>query len=73
MKKQTSAELFSFKMTLLPNGNIDLSMQNVNPEEFQKVMEHGLPSYDGSHSIGCMIRYFKKAYSEIMEKSQNYI
>tara|TARA_X000001382_G_scaffold97366_1_gene71733 strand:+ start:368 stop:598 length:231 start_codon:yes stop_codon:yes gene_type:complete len=72
-KRSTSAELFSFKMTLLPNGNVDLSMQSVNPEDFQKVMDKGMPSYEGSHSIGCMIRYFKKACGEIMEKSRNYL
>ena len=72
-KRKTNAELFSFRMTLLPNGNVDLSMESVNPEEFEKVMDRGMPNYEGSHSIGCMIRYFKKSCGEIMEKSRNYI
>ena len=39
--------------------NIDIRMESVNPEELIKVMEHGLPDYDGSHLNSISDKFFK--------------
>jgi len=72
-KKQHKANLFSFNAYFNQDGNIELIWDGVKPEEFEAVMNEGMPEYDGSHSIASLLRYLRSMADEMMEKSNRYI
>jgi hypothetical protein len=45
----------------------------VKPEEFEGVVNNGLPEYDGGHSIATLLRYLKSWSDEAIDKSARYI
>jgi hypothetical protein len=67
------ASLFKFEANLLPNGKVELLCESVKPEEFEGVINNGLPEYDGAHSIASLLRYLKSWSDEALEKSARYI
>jgi hypothetical protein len=67
------AKLFNFEVNLMQDGKLELLCDCVNPEEFEKTMNNGLPEYDGAHSIATLLRYVKSMSDEIIEKSGKYV
>ena len=67
------ASLFKFEANLLPNGKVELLSESVKPEEFEAVMNKGMPEYDGSHSIASLLRYLQSSSNEALEKSTRYV
>jgi len=67
------AFLFKFEANLLQNGKVELLSDCINPEELEKVINKGLPDYDGAHSVASLVRYLSSMSKEIMEKSGRYI
>ena len=72
MPKTQLAELFSFKAYLNQDGKGDTRMESVNPEELIRVMEHGLPDYEGTFKLASLVRYLKTAGDEMINKSTIY-
>ena len=72
MPKTQLAELFSFKAYLNQDGKVDMRMESVNPEELIRVMEHGLPEYEGTFKLASLIRYLKTTGDEMINKSTIY-
>jgi len=67
------AKLFSLEANLLNNGNVELVWDGVDPEEFERTMNLGMPAYEGSHSVASLIRYLRTVGDEVMEKSRTYV
>jgi|TARA_R100001463_G_scaffold38024_3_gene81760 hypothetical protein len=67
------ASLFKFEANLLTNGKVELLCESVRPEEFEGVINNGLPEYDGAHSIASLLRYLKSWSDEAIDKSARYI
>ena len=67
------ASLFKFEANLLSNGKVELLSESVKPEEFESVVNSGLPQYDGAHSIASLLRYLKSWSDEALEKSTRYV
>ena len=42
---------------MLQDGKVELLSDCINPEELEKVINKGLPEYDGAHSIASLVRY----------------
>jgi len=59
MAQNKLAELFSFKAYLNQDGKVDIRMESVNPEELIRVMERGLPDYEGTFKLASLVRYDK--------------
>ena len=72
MPRNELAELFSFKAYLDQNGKVDIRMESVNPEELIWTMETHLPHYEGTFKLASLIRYFKTAGDEMLNKSTIY-
>ena len=65
MPKTHLAELFSFKAYLNQDGKVDIRMESVNPEELIRVMERGLPEYEGTFKLASLVRYLKMTGDEM--------
>ena len=72
MPRNSLAELFSFKAYLNQDGKVDIRMESVNPEELIRVMEHGLPQYEGTFKLASLVRYLKTAGDEMINRSTIY-
>ena len=72
MPKNQLAELFSFKAYLNQDGKVDIRMESVNPEELIRVMEHGLPQYEGTFKLSSLVRYLKTTVDEMLNRSTIY-
>ena len=72
-KKQHKANLFQFTAYLKQDGNIELNMDGVTPEDLESVMNSGMPEYEGSHSIASLLRYLRSMGNEMLDKSRQYI
>jgi hypothetical protein len=48
-------------------------MDSVDPEQFSRLMEKDLPSYEGTFKVASLLRYLKSVGDEMMEKSSRYI
>jgi len=72
-KKQHKANLFQFTAYLKQDGNIELNMDGVTPEDLESVMNSGMPEYEGAHSIASLLRYLRSMGDEMLEKSRQYI
>ena len=44
-------------------------MESVNPEELIRVMERGLPDYEGTFKLASLVRYLKTTGDEMLNKS----
>lgn len=72
-KKKPRAELFKFTAHMNDRGNVELDMDAVNPEEFVKAMEAGMPSFDCAFQIASLVRYLKSMGDEMIDKSGRYL
>ena len=72
MAQNKLAELFSFKAYLNQDGKVDIRMESVNPEELIRVMERGLPDYEGTFKLASLVRYLKTTGDEMLNKSTIY-
>ena len=72
MPKTQLAELFSFKAYLNQDGKVDIRMESVNPEELIRVMENGLPEYEGTFKLASQVRYLKTTGDEMLNRSTIY-
>lgn len=70
---QKKAKLFSLEANLLTNGNVELTWDGVDPDDFEREINLGMPMYEGSHSVASLIRYLRTVGDEVMEKSRSYI
>ena len=73
MAKQHKANLFQFTAYLKQDGNIELNMDGVTPEDLESVMNSGMPEYDGAHSLASLLRYLRSMGNEMLDKSRQYI
>jgi hypothetical protein len=48
-------------------------MESVNSEEFIRIMEHGMPEYEGTFKVASLLRYFNKAGNEMINKSNDFV
>jgi len=71
--KHPKAELFKFTAHMNDRGNIELDMDSVDPEQFARLMEKDLPTYEGTFKVASLLRYLKSVGDEMMEKSSRYI
>jgi hypothetical protein len=72
-KKQHKANLFQFTAYLKQDGNIELNMDGVTPEDLESVMNSGMPEYEGAHSLASLLRYLRSMGNEMLDKSRQYI
>ena len=72
MPKTHLAELFSFKAYLNLDGKVDIRMESVNPDELIRVMERGLPEYEGTFKLASLVRYLKTTGDEMLNRSTIY-
>jgi hypothetical protein len=72
-QKKPRAELFKFTANMNDRGNIELDMDVVNPDEFTKVMEQGMPSFENTFEVASLIRYLQSMGNEMMDKSRRYL
>ena len=72
-KKQNKANLFQFTVYLKQDGNVELNMDGVTPEDLESVMNSGMPEYEGAHSIASLLRYLRSMGNEMLDKSRQYI
>ena len=73
MPKTQLAELFSFRAYLNQDGKVDIRMESVNSEEFIRIMEHGMPEYEGTFKVASLLKYLNKAGSEMINKSNDFV
>ena len=67
------AQLFSLTAHLRQDGKIELNKEMVRPEELEKEMDAGMPTYEGTHSIASLLRYLNSCADDIIEKSTKYV
>jgi hypothetical protein len=72
-QKKPRAELFKFTANMNDRGNIELDMDVVNPDEFTKIMEAGMPSFENTFEVASLIRYLQSMGNEMMDKSRRYL
>ena len=72
-KKQHKANLFQFTAYLKQDGNIELNMDGVTPEDLESVINSGMPEYEGVHSIASLLRYLRSMGNEMLDRSRQYI
>tara|TARA_A200000159_G_scaffold135519_1_gene134646 strand:- start:223 stop:450 length:228 start_codon:yes stop_codon:yes gene_type:complete len=71
--KKTKALLFNLTASMNDRGDIELEVDSVNPEDYIRTMEAGMPSYEGTYKVASLIRYLKSVSEEILEKSGRYV
>ena len=57
--KKTKALLFNLTASMNDKGDIELEVDSVNPEDYIRTMEAGMPSYEGTYKVASLIRYLK--------------
>ena len=71
-QRKPRAELFKFTAQMNDRGNIELDMDSVNPDEFVKIMEQGMPSIENTFEVASLIRYLQSMGNEMMDNSRRY-
>lgn len=71
-QRKPRAELFKFTAQMNDRGNIELDMDSVNPDEFVKIMEQGMPSFENTFEVASLIRYLQSMGNEMMDNSRRY-
>tara|TARA_R100001163_G_scaffold26015_1_gene21208 strand:+ start:2496 stop:2699 length:204 start_codon:yes stop_codon:yes gene_type:complete len=66
-------DLFKITAKLNDKGSVELDMDYVEPDQFVRVMEKDLPSYEGTFKVASLLRYLKSVGNEMLEKSSRYI
>jgi hypothetical protein len=72
-RKKSKAILFEFAATMNDKGHIELNMDSVNPDDYVRVMEQGVPEYDATFKVASLIRYLKSMGDEMIDKSSRYL
>ena len=54
------------------DGKVDIRMESVDPEELIRVMENGIPAYEGTFKLASLVRYLKETGNEMINKSSIY-
>jgi len=54
-------------------GDVELEVETINPDDYVRVMESGLPEYEGTYKVASLVRYLKSMGDEILEKSGRYV
>ena len=72
-KKRPRADLFKLTAVMNDKGNVEMDMDCVNPEQFIRAMEAGMPSFDGTYKIASLVRFLKSIGDEAREKSSRYV
>ena len=72
-QKRPRAELFKLTACMTERGNIELNMDAVNPDEFVKIMEQGMPQYESTFEVANLIRFLQSMGNEMIEKSGRYV
>ena len=72
-QKKPRAELFKFTAQMNDRGNIELDMDSVKPDEFVKIMEQGMPSFENTFEVASLIRYLQSMGNEMMDNSRRYL
>jgi|TARA_R100001463_G_scaffold69408_1_gene122884 hypothetical protein len=52
---------------------VEILYDAVEPEEFEKTMNMGLPMYEGTNKVGDFIRYLRSIAQEVMDKSGRFL
>ena len=73
MKSKVKAKLFSLEAFLNKDGNVEILYDTVDPNEFEKTMNLGLPMYEGTNKVAQLIKYLKSMAQEVMDKSGRYV
>jgi hypothetical protein len=73
MKSKVKAKLFSLEAFLNKDGNVEIFYDAVDPNEFEKTMNLGLPMYEGTTKVAQLIKYLKSMAQEVMDKSGKYV
>ena len=73
MKSKVKAKLFSIEAFLNRDGNVEVLYDSVDPDEFEKTMNMGLPMYEGTTKVTQFIKFLKSKAKEIMDKSGGYL
>jgi hypothetical protein len=67
------ATLFEFTAKMTDKGHIELNMDSVNPDDYVRVMEKGVPEYDATFKVASLVRYLKSMGDEMIDKSGRYL
>ena len=73
MKSKVKAKLFSLEAFLNKEVNVEILYDAVEPEEFEKTMNVGLPMYEGTNKVGDFIMDLKSVAQEVMDKSGRFL
>ena len=73
MKSKTRAKLFVLEAYLNKEGNVEMNYEAVKPEDLERELNTGLPSYRGTSQDASLLRYLRKCGDDIMSGSRNYI
>jgi hypothetical protein len=73
MKSKVKAKLFSIEAFLNRDGNVEVLYDSVDPDEFEKTMNMGLPMYEGTTKVTQFIKFLKSKAKEIMDRSGGYL
>lgn len=71
--KRVKATLFNFTAYMNDKGDVELEVDCVNPDEYIRTMEAGMPSYEGTYKVASLIRYLKSMSDEMLDKSGRYV
>lgn len=72
-KKKSKAILFNLTAFMNEKGDVELEVETINPDDYVRVMESGLPEYEGTYKVASLVRYLKSMGDEILEKSGRYV
>tara|TARA_Y100000992_G_C20886814_1_gene314411 strand:+ start:138 stop:359 length:222 start_codon:yes stop_codon:yes gene_type:complete len=73
MKSKVKAKLFSLEAFLNKDGNVEILYDAVEPDDFERTMNTGLPMYEGTNKVGDFIRYLRSIAQEVMDKSGRFL
>ena len=73
MKSKVKAKLFSIEAFLTRDGNVEVLYDSVDPDEFERTMNMGLPMYEGTTKVTQFIKFLESKAKEIMDKSGGYL
>lgn len=73
MPRAKKAKLFYLEANLRNDGNIELNVESVSPEDLHRSLDLNMPEYEGTHSAVSLLRYLKSVGDEVLERSRTYI
>jgi len=73
MKSKVKAKLFSMEVFLNRDGNVEILYDSVEPNDFEKLMNMGLPMYAGTSKVTQFIKFLRSTAEDIMNKSSRFL